>query len=157
VNPAHFTLALNTTPDAVTEIGGVPVDLAAGPYARVVVTGVDAHTPAGLSILGPSLTADHFVFEAADSEVTLGGPNVNLTLTTAGGAARIAAVHNAGFAARISNAGVAGVLRHGSYEGPDVPGLTLASNTGTVDADLNTTGAKQELTVDGQPVTLSDG
>ncbi len=150
------SLYLNTTPTGQTFTIGtqtVPVPAAtSGSFVQVVLgptTTGQTTTPASVTVLGNSLTADQFIFQKNGSEVQVSGTNLGLLLQA--GSQRILQITDASFTFQFSQNGILGAVNHATLTGPSIPGLALA---GTVSLLVNTTPVVQTLSVDGQSITV---
>ena len=88
-------------------IGGQAVQVPAatsGSFVRVVVGKNPDQTPATVSVLGNSLTADQFVFEKNGAQVQVSGSNLGLLLQA--GSQRVLQITNASFTFQFSRDGI---------------------------------------------------
>jgi 6-phosphogluconolactonase (cycloisomerase 2 family) len=151
VNPAHFALEVNTTANDVFTLNGQSVDLRAN-HLRIEVSGLDANTPTGLSILGNTLTADSFIFEQDGSTVSVSATGLGLDVSA--GSTQILQLSNGTAALQFSSAGIAGKIALQLESGPQFAGLTLTAQD--IELEVNTTGAAVP-TINGVAVDLPQG
>ena len=134
LDPAHFALEINTTSADVTNLDGMTVDLPAN-HIRVEVDGLDANTPAGITVLGNTLTASSFIFEEDNGVVDFSATGLDLDLQA--GSTEILHLTNGTAALEFSSAGVAGSFGLTLASGPQFSGLSLSADQ--VDLAINTT------------------
>ncbi len=127
---ASFLLQINTTSQAVARIGGVVVNLPAGPYVRLAVSGQ-------LQVSGLTL-AGSFDLQLSTTEIAV---TASFTLDLRAGNTRVFTFTGSG-ALRINNQGIAGLINLQVGAGPDSSlGFTAVSAQITVQLRINTTNA----------------
>lgn len=127
-----FSIALNTTGQAVTDILGTPVNLSADVFVRVTVTN------ASLTVKGNSISADSLILEANFSNSTVSVAAAGLAITLNAGSKRILELSDGNGAFLFTSGGLAGTAVVTLVNGPDFGNVTVS---GTFGIALNTTNA----------------
>lgn len=133
----------------------LPGGTVSSPYIRLEVTGPPpggVDNPATLTIAGNTLTAAKLVFEQSEGEILVSGETVGFQLTA--GDKRILSITDASFAFVFNEDGFVGALRDAQVQGPEFDGFELS---GTVDLDINTTGANALLDGFGEITGVAGG
>ena len=150
------SLYLNTTTTARTLIVNgtsvdVPAAVAGGRYLDVEVV-----NPV-MTFFGSTLTAEKFVLRQVGVDVSVTGSKLDFSLNAGG--KRVAAIQDADFVFRFTQAGLAGAVKHGMFIGPDFGSDIVIS--GNVGLALNTTTSIMILNVAGEstivPAAVSGG